>query len=253
LSLLLTPVLQDRFVQESKKGSQGLEGHHKTFPKSWRGGRGRRKNLRRKELFEPEVDRRLVVGWEAPRDPRELFSGNIAEKTSKAPVSDDLAEARILRGNGGSHRLKIFGERAVQAAADQQFLRRYMEVEPRAFMFGETSVREHGRDMGFVRRLVFRESRIAVDAIKADPRRSLDLRREPLELQGQSFHKFFHWFPDALFVLSFVREEPVPIVVSLETSQETEARLREVGEMWFGHSSVVDIRRIAVYLSHDTV
>lgn len=121
-----------------------------------------------------------------------------------------------------------------------------MKIEARSFMPWKTSWLKYGGDVGLVRTFVFGESGVSINAIQAGPRRSLDFGRKPGELRSKDGYEVLHWFLDAFLVLCLVREEPIPVVVSLELSQEAKSGFRKGREIWAGHPSIVDIRRIAV-------
>jgi len=86
---------------------------------------------------------------------------------------------------------------------------------------------EAGGDMRLVRRLVFRKTRVAIDAVDRVLRAHEELGRDRAHIDGQSFDDRDHRLTDRRFVLVAARVEPVAPVVSLEPPQKRERREAE--------------------------
>src|SRR5579871_1781206 len=94
------------------------------------------------------------------------------------------------------------------------------------------AVREAHREMRFVRTLVRRKTRVAVDAEQRTTSRTRvcnQVRTQFIQRRGKVRDELDCWLVGVGLVFCFVLQEPIAIVVSLQAGEKTEELGREVG------------------------
>lgn len=106
-----------------------------------------------------------MIYREAFRHARKLLALQAAEGALKFLAGQNVIEFLVALLEQCAIGQQLVAFRRIDAAEDQQLLFREVEVEDGAFALHGSVAREDGRDVRFVRRLVFGEARVAVDAI----------------------------------------------------------------------------------------
>ena len=163
-----------------------------------------------------------MIFREAARHALEALAVQFADSSSERRRFDDGAQPAEVGCDMLADHLQLGRLWRVHAAADPYLVWRHMEVQPRAFMFGQAAPGKNRRDVRFVGRFVFREPRVAVDAVHRRLRVRDQLRRELAEVGAQSLDDLEHRLADVRLVVVAVSVEPLAAVVPFERAQELE-------------------------------
>ena len=171
-----------------------------------------------------------IAGGEAFGQPCERLG--IDGRKACAFGFEQLLDGRAIRGVVGTHpaaegeQLFAFGH--VDAGGDHDLLRADLKVEAGARGFFHAAAGPPGREVGFVRELVFAEADVAIDAHGDLVGRADVLGREGFEGEVDLVDESEHGGFERVLEGVAARFKPVAVVVSGEAAEEFEGVWREV-------------------------
>src|SRR5580765_4025774 len=201
--------------------------HARVEPRSR--GEFRRKLASREKLPVLQVLGGFMIPREAARDAQQPFALEAAVEPLECRCLDDRAEPPEVRRYLLAYRVQLRRFRRVHPAADPGTLGRHVKVEAGPHALRELPMPEARGDMGLVRLLVFREPRVAIDAVDRMLRADEQLGRDRAHVLRQPLHDGNHGLAYDLVVLVAPRVEPLAAVVPLEPREK---RKRGRAEAW---------------------
>jgi len=184
------------------------------------------------ELLAPQKIGRSMIRRKSTRHPHQLFSRQTSKKPPKWAGIQNGYEPSVVDGNMMANSRQILGFRAIQPSSDQKFVRRNVKIEACSLVLSQASVGKSGGHMRFVRRFIFRKSRVPIDTIEADFGGCHDFGCERGEFGCQGVDKFDHRLVDVYLVGLLVLQEPFAVIVPLKLPEEGQAcsgKLRQFG------------------------
>ena len=111
---------------------------------------------------------------------------------------------------------------------------RHRKIETSSALLTNRVVPQEGRDMGLIRCLVLRKTRVPVDPVNTLLRLPHISRREQQHFPMHRAHQFQHGLLYLFLVNSLARRKPLPIIICLQIRQERHACGREAPEFYAG-------------------
>ena len=125
---------------------------------------------------------------------------------------------------------QFFPLRHVNAGKYQQLFRGEMEVEARPRRFAEILEIEGGRDVSFIRTLVFGEPRVPINSEHSLLHRGYVSWSKFGEFGIDRAHQCLERSANMLFIHRFARLEPFALVVAFQSAKECDCLGRETGK-----------------------